>query len=192
MPRREWRSRGRRGGAPRKVRCCVECARLLRRWRRGNAGADVATGRTRDGPGTWLSRAPKSGVGDAARGPRAAGGVGTAFGADAPAGEREMRERGTVGDELPCARLRGAGGVGLPRAPDGDPWVARVTSHSRCARDRLAAAGVGDGVGPSFSASPMRTPLPTGSTARRFVLLAVGSLLSSSSGLVPSTAPRSA
>ena len=140
----------------------------------------TATGRTRGASGACASRAPKSGVGDAARAPRRAGGVGSAAGAAVPAGGRA--EENTVGDGLLNARLSGAGGVGLPRASRGDAARLRAGGVGDGASGgRLAAAGVGVGAGPSLEASPMRTPPPKGSTARRFVLLAVGSRLPSSS-----------
>ena len=151
----------------------------------------TATGRTRGASNAFASRAPKSGVGDAAHAPRRAGGVGSAAGAAVPAGGRAAEN--TVGDGLPGARLSGAGGVGLSRAPGSD--AARFGAGGvgdGASGWRSVAAGVGIGVGPSLEASPMRTPPPKGLTVRRLVLLAIGSLLSSSNGRVPSTTPRTA
>ena len=77
--------------------------------------------------------------------------------------------RGAAGVGLPLAsgaRLRGAAGVGLPLASGGDAacfWVGGV--GNRASGWRPAAAGVCIGMGPGLEASPMRTPLPKGSTA---------------------------
>ena len=151
----------------------------------------MATGRTRCALGARAIRAPENSVGDGVRAGRRVSGVGSAAGAAGPAGERAAEN--TVGDRLLSARLGGAGGVGLPRAPGGDAARFGAGGVGDCASGwLLAAAGVCIGVGPGLEASPMRTPPPKGSTARRLVLSAVGSLLSSSVGRLPSTTPRSA